>query len=193
MTSPQIAVVVPAAPGLLPCRGATDPFADTRDAAVGAIVAALPGIREVGILGTAATETEIDRGIVMPLGLRVAHHLLNLAGWEGPRHESVLPAVPLAGELLVIPADGSARRSEKAPGYLDPRAIDFDAAVEAALESGDGAALAALDPELGADLLALGVPALQMLAGLMPEPSTAKMLYADDPFGVRYWVARWED
>lgn len=188
----MIAVVVPAAPGLLPCRGAVDPFAEVRDAAVAALVAALPGVREVGILGTAATATDLDRGIVMPLSLRVAHHLLDLAGWEGPRHESVLPAVPIAGDLLVVPADGSARRTEKAPGYLDPRAADFDAEVEAALGSGDGAALAALDRELAADLLALGVPALQTLVGLVPEPTTAELLYADDPFGVRYWVARWE-
>ena len=36
-------------------------------------------------------------------------------------------------------ADGSASRSEKAPGYLHPQAEEFDASVVAALASGDPA------------------------------------------------------
>src|SRR5258705_10358339 len=42
---------------------------------------------------------------------------------------------------LLVLGDASACRSEKAPGYADPRAEDFDAAVAAALATADGPAL----------------------------------------------------
>jgi hypothetical protein len=101
--------------------------------------------------------------------------------------------------LLVI-GDGSARLSEQAPGYVDPRAASFDAAVATALGTGDAAALAALDPALGADLLAAGVPAwrtaahatLAHAAAGSPGPSyAAQLLYDAAPYGVGYFVATW--
>ena len=189
---PLSAVVVPAAPGLLPSRGAQDPFAPVRAAAVAALVEALAGVREVSVLGSPVEKANADRGVVFPLSLRIAHHLLDLAEWDGPRHECVLPALPLPADLMVVPADGSARRSEKAPGHFDDRAAGFDAAIEEALATGDAAALRALDEQLGEDLLVGGIPALRTLGALVPQPARARLLYADDPFGVRYWVARWE-
>ena len=56
--------------------------------------------------------------------------------------------------------DGSARRTVKAPGYLDPAAEPFDARVATALAAGDAGALAGLDPAEGERLLAAGVPDL---------------------------------
>ena len=52
--------------------------------------------------------------------------------------------------------DGSARRSVSAPGYLDERAAPFDESVARAVRDGEPAALAALDPELAAELMADG-------------------------------------
>ena len=101
--------------------------------------------------------------------------------------------LPDAPAFLVL-GDGSARRSERAPGYVDPRAGAFDAAVEAALASGDAAGLRDLDPALGADLLASGVPAWRAVGtALAPAaPLEAELLYAEAPYGVGYFVATWQ-
>jgi len=89
-----------------------------------------------------------------------------------------------------VMGDGSARRSLKAPGYLDPRAAAFDADVKQAVRTGDLGALLRLDQALARDLMATGRPAWQVLAGAMGElvPVT-EVLYCGDPFGVAYLVA----
>jgi hypothetical protein len=93
---------------------------------------------------------------------------------------------------LVVMGDGSARRSTTAPGYLDPRAEPFDAAVAAALRNGDGEALADLDETLGAELLAAGVPAWRAAGALLAGGSyDAELLYAEAPYGVGYFAAAW--
>jgi hypothetical protein len=90
---------------------------------------------------------------------------------------------------LLVMADGSARRTVKAPGYLDDRAIPFDDALTAALRTADAKALAALDPTTAAELLVAGWAAWQVLAGaLATRPFTAIEHYADGPFGVWYPV-----
>ena len=99
---------------------------------------------------------------------------------------------------LLVMADGSARRSLKAPGYLDARAAPFDAAVQACLESGRLAELADLDPVLAAQLLVAGRAAWQVLAGAIgaagaadAAPGQSRLHYTDDPFGVWYPVFSW--
>jgi len=92
---------------------------------------------------------------------------------------------------LVVMGDGSARRSTTAPGYLDPRAEPFDAAVATALRNGDVEALASLDEGLGADLLASGVPAWRAAAGVLTGGYDAELLYAEAPYGVGYFAAAW--
>jgi hypothetical protein len=88
--------------------------------------------------------------------------------------------------------DGSARRSEKAPGHLDPAAAGFDAIVARALGTGDVEALAALDPVEGERLLAAGVPVWRSVgAALTGVPVDAELLYDEAPFGVAYPVATW--
>lgn len=100
----------------------------------------------------------------------------------------------LAGEpvgLLVV-GDGAATHTEKAPGHLDDRAGPFDAAVAEALRTADRAALAALDPELAAELLAVGRAPWQVLAGATAEGTwTGELLHSSIPFGVAYHVAVW--
>ncbi|SHG69103.1 hypothetical protein SAMN05443575_2558 [Jatrophihabitans endophyticus] len=117
-------------------------------------------------------------------------------------HESWTAAAAddgLAGRLdgahpvaVVVLGDGSARRSEQAPGHLDARSAGFDEGVTAALAGGDPARLAALDGDLGCDLLAAGVPAWHAVAAALgARRFTADVLYDDAPFGVGYVVAVW--
>ena len=97
----------------------------------------------------------------LPTSLAVGRRLLQEAGWDGPVelvaarwHADPGPVAALAerlgdrpdGTVLLVLGDGSARRGEKAPGYLDERAFGFDDAVAAALAGGDAAALRDLDP-----------------------------------------------
>lgn len=99
----------------------------------------------------------------------------------------------LRGSVAVLAmGDGSARRTVKAPGYLDPAAEPFDAAVAAALATGDAAALAALDPTEGERLLAAGVPTWRAVGTVLDGRAfTARLHLAAAPFGVGYVVADW--
>jgi hypothetical protein len=104
---------------------------------------------------------------------------------------------------LLVVADGSACRSEKAPGHLDPRAEAFDATLVDALRTGDPGRLLGLDPALGAQLLAAGRAPLQVLAGAAEAAAEtagtggatgrmdAVLDHVSDPYGVLYAVARW--
>lgn len=97
---------------------------------------------------------------------------------------------------MLVMGDGSARRSPKGPGYLDPRAEPFDEQVSVAVRAVDPVALAALEPRLAADLLVAGRAPWQVLAGaaaaLPPDgPLTGEVIYAGAPYGVAYLVATW--
>jgi hypothetical protein len=121
--------------------------------------------------------------------------LLDEAGWQGPRRY-VVPGSQLAslgGEdvwaLLVI-ADGSNTRSAKAPGAFNPEGELFDAAVAAAIGSGDPSTLETLRAPEGID--AQGVPAWRDVARLAAGRTYAANLMATlAPFGVGYLVATW--
>ena len=88
-------------------------------------------------------------------------------------------------------ANGSARRNDTAPGYVDERAVPFDAAVEAALRAADPAALADLDADLAAALLVGNPAGLVRLGTLLRRAGPPMVDYAGDPYGVQYWVMRW--
>lgn len=93
---------------------------------------------------------------------------------------------------LLAMGDGSARRSPKGPGYLDPRAETLDASVAAALAAGDPAALSSLDPGLAAELLVAGRASWQVLAGAAePGRWRGEVTYDAAPYGVTYLVAGW--
>ncbi|MYS80418.1 hypothetical protein [Embleya scabrispora] len=92
---------------------------------------------------------------------------------------------------LVVVGDGSACRTEKAPGYLDARAEPYDRALGAALADADSDALAALEPALAEELWVAGRPALQVLAGAAGPGRRGRLLYAEAPYGVGYFVALW--
>jgi aromatic ring-opening dioxygenase LigB subunit len=142
------------------------------------------------------SEANAARGVTESLGHRVAAHLL-----DGVPFEPQL-ALPYAAAALleldqpttvIVMADGSARRGEKAPGHLHPDAVAFDERIELALRSGDAEALAALDPEIGEELWCEGVPGLRVLGELARDRGVvAYVSYADAPYGVAWWVARWD-
>jgi hypothetical protein len=187
---------VPSAPFLL--LGAGPP--DLRAAIEGAL-AVLTG--EVVVVGAAATpgwlEGEPDLspyGVLvpqppdpLPLSLSVGRTLLG----DRPHRLWGVPSGDLPGaDSLLVVGDGTARRTEKAPGHFDPRAEAFDAAVAAALTAGDPAGLAGLDETLAVELWATGVHAWQWVSQRVPGPWRGDLLYADAPYGVGYFVAGWQ-
>ena len=95
-----------------------------------------------------------------------------------------------AAAVLVV-ANGSARRSEKAPGHLDERAAAYDSELEKALRAGDVEALRALEPGLAEELMVGNVAGFSRLGELLTPGTAPEVDYADDPFGVQYWVMRW--
>lgn len=95
-----------------------------------------------------------------------------------------------ASSVLVV-ANGSARRSEKAPGHLDERAAAYDSELEKALRAGDVGALRSVDPSLAAELMVGNVAGFMRLGELLTPGLAPDVNYSDDPFGVQYWVMRW--
>jgi hypothetical protein len=158
--------------------------------------------------GTA--DSTAANGPALPLSLGIGARLLDEAGYAGPRsYRGIGMSAPAEACLrlgrqvaasarrvaLLAVGDGSARRSVSAPGYLDERAAPFDESVERAVRDGEWAALAALDKELAADLMADGRAAWQVLAGALtaegatPDGLRGDVLYAGAPLGVAYLVA----
>ncbi|WGL51182.1 hypothetical protein P5P86_14565 [Nocardioides sp. BP30] len=92
---------------------------------------------------------------------------------------------------VLVVANGSACRTERAPGFLDPRAEAFDSDLGAALREPSAAALGAVDRRLAEELWA-DVAALPELAALLAEARTVAVDHDVAPYGVQYWVVRWE-
>lgn len=160
-------VVVPGCLALLPeYAGQADPVAHLRAAAL----AALADLGDAVVLATS------------PQAVRVGSHLLAEAGHRALDE----PPAQWSGPLVVV-ANGSAKRTDKAPGHLDERAAAFDATVADRIRTG---AAAGLDAALAADLWA-DVAALAELERLVAvDPTTVEVTYDDDPYGVQYWVVR---
>jgi hypothetical protein len=96
---------------------------------------------------------------------------------------------------LLLMADGSARRGEHAPGYLDERAFPFDDAVAKALADGEAEALVDLDVPLAQELMVTGASTLRLLGAVALAGQArprASLGYRDDPFGVTYFAATWQ-
>ena len=183
-------VVLPPVPALLPAYlGHTDPVADLRRACREAVAWLVEGVSGVTVLADPPDEAARRRGVEVPLGIRVARSLLEEANYD--RGIDLTGAAAGADRLLVL-ANGSGCRSEKAPGHLDPRSFAFDERIETALAGGDSAGLAGLDAALGRDLLAAGIEPLRQVGALDLDVEAAGLRYAGDPYGVRYWVATWQ-
>jgi hypothetical protein len=150
-------VLVPGVLALLPeYAGIEDPVAELRAAALTA----------VGWLGRDVTVLSDAQGS------RVAAHLL-----ASVDRRSAEPSYLVVG-------NGSAKRTEKAPGYFDERAESFDAALGSSLRAGRPAVDVRLARELWASVGA--IVELNDIGDLGP----GQVDYDDAPYGVQYWVVR---
>lgn len=172
-------------------------------------------LRPYGLAWTSPSEPQKDAE-ALPLSLTIGRWLLERAGADtSARYQSVAfdaepeECLALGRELarsadrvaLLVMGDGSACRSEKAPGYLHERARPYDEGVARALGHADAAALAALDPGLSRDVQAAGRAAWQVLAGAAAGGGsvgggaaggfTGELLADEAPYGVGYLVAGW--
>lgn len=202
-------VVVPSPPMLLPeYVGLQDPAGPLRDRSVAAIQSVLASYAMPDVAVIVTGREPSPRTAKAPLGVRIGEHLLAQAGWTGRVEHVVVPfdadepaveraGAPLAGRaervLLLVVADGSARRSVQAPGHLDERAFGVDEQILAALRDVDPGGLLSVDAALATDVLATGRAALQVLAHAVHGASglTGGSLWSDDPYGVLYAVAVW--
>lgn len=144
----------------------------------------------------------------LPASLAVGAWLLATADWTASPVEGLGVGEPLSPErcaeagrglaeradrvALLVMGDGSACRTVKAPGYLDPRAEGFDAVAARALGAADVPALAELDAPLAYELKAAGRGPWQVLAGAADGAGLrGRSLYEEAPYGVGYTVAVW--
>jgi hypothetical protein len=166
--TPERVVLVPGVLALLPeYASLDDPVPELRSACHAA----------VGWLAEAGPVTIVGD----PQGRRVGEWLLAEAG---------APAAAGPDGVLAV-GNGSACRTEKAPGYLDARATAFDIDLAGALTAPDPEALAGIDPTTSAELLA-ATDGIRSLGDVLTPAHVAAVDYDDDPFGVQYWVVRWE-
>jgi hypothetical protein len=186
----RVVSVVPPVPALLPeYGGSSDAVPDLRKAVLEAVAwLAEHSPARVVVLGDGPDPANAARGVSASLSHRIAASLLDQTGFGGELVETWDGSD--AGVLVL--ANGSARRGEKAPGHLDSRAFGHDAMIEQALIDGDRETLRGLDTDLGSDLMAAGLEGLRQMAASVGEVAESTLLYADDPFGVGYWVVTWE-
>ena len=178
--APVRVVLVPGVLALLPSyRGLEDPVGYLR-------AACLDAVRWLGAE---------PRVVASAQGARVAEYLVTevsrlpsrLAGSHLRTSASLAPQPPSGGVLIV--ANGSATRTEKAPGHLDERARPFDQALRESLVTGR---LGDLDQELAHELWA-DVDSLVWLGQEIDvDPASVQVDYDEDPYGVQYWVMRME-
>ena len=141
---------------------------------------ALPALADLALPGLPPPARLSD----LPLSLAVAAHLLQgldrspgrlcaatVPRSLGPRAAAAIGhALAAAGEFgLLVMADLSARRTERAPGAFGPEGADFDARVAEAFRTGAPHHLLTLDPAQSAALLAAGRVPLQVLAGAFEQ------------------------
>ena len=191
-------------------RAACDEAVRALISAAPEVVVAVGGVRADEPLSTGLGSYGADVVLSdepLPLSLLLATYLLNRVGWDGARVYECVAADAGASECLeggkalaerprrvamLVMGDGSARRTEKAPGWIHPDAGPFDEAVARALGSADIAALAELDPETCDRLLVGGRAAWQVLAGAARGHNVmGRLLFHDAPYGVGYFVALW--
>ncbi|MFC7491032.1 MULTISPECIES: hypothetical protein [unclassified Knoellia] len=208
-------VIVPGAPLLLPeYQGRTAALPDLLGSCVDVVRGAVASAHHVVVVH--ATDRE-PRSTKPAIGLRVADRLLAAThenfdvehvgvSWDATREECVSLGQALdfaSATTLLVVADGSACRTEKAPGHLDPRAAALDdTIVDAIRGSAEGGLerLLELDAALCAELLVAGRAPLQVLAAALGAQANGgshgdrtayrvESCEVSDPFGVLYVVA----
>jgi hypothetical protein len=142
----------------------------------------------------------------LPLSLTVAAYLATEAGLDPPDVFQAVGAdtpsdtcrqmgAALAGEadrvVMLVMGDGSAKVSDRSPGYVDSQAVPFNTLVARALVEGDAEALLRIEPGLADRLWVAGRPSWQVLAGALlgaSPPLTGQALFDASPLGVGYFV-----
>ena len=135
----------------------------------------------------------------LPWALGLGAWLLDEIGWSGPRRyvgvdRTVMADDEPADDVAVLAlGDGSARRTEKAPGHFDVRAESFDNEIARLLAAGDAVGLATIDSELSDELMCAGLPVWRWLGGLIGSRRVglAELMVHAAPYGVGYFVASW--
>lgn len=164
--------LVPGVPALLPAYSSLeDPVAPLRAACLDV----------VAWLGPA------PRVVASGQGSRVAAALLEVVS-EAARG-TMGDSADNTGILVV--GNGSARRTDVSPGPFDPRAVPFDDALGAALRGPDPAALRSLDAALAEELWA-DTGCFGELADLLAGARLVSVDHDAAPYGVQYWVMRWQ-
>ncbi len=121
---------------------------------------------------------DLSTGDCVALGAQLAE--------EGRLHE------PDTRMGLLVMGDAAARRATAAPGAPDEEADTFDRQAEAALGSGDPAALRALDAGLAGRVGAVGRAPWQVLAGALGAGRwQARLRYVGTPLEVTYLAGTW--
>jgi hypothetical protein len=126
----------------------------------------------------------------LPSAVDVGRHLLSRSRGEHPVTVDVVDGPRASGggrEGLLVMADGSARRTPKAPGAMHPDAEAFDRAVADMLATGH-------EPDLSraAEMWCTSAPSLRELSReTAGQAWTRELLYEDAPYGVAYFVASW--
>lgn len=150
---------------------------------------------------------------VLPLPLTIGAWLLARSGWSGPAQAIAVEQDAMAGPGrrkavaeslrerpgrvgLVVLADGSNSRSEKAPGAHHPDAHGFDAAVAAVLAGGDPGEGRRIPYERAVAVGSTGWSTWRTAFHAARRDSTAppwraRLVYDDAPYGVGYLVASW--
>jgi len=143
----------------------------------------------------------------LPQALTIAAAVLNGANWAGKvvglevahdasakeREDLGREVAAKSAELetlVVVVGDGSATRTEKAPGYVQPDAASFDEAMARAINEADIHAILDVDQEQADRLWCRGIPAWQVVANAVDQMQ-GMLILESAPFGVNYLVASW--
>ena len=186
-------VLVPSTLTLLPeYAGQVDPVPGLRSACLTAVAGLGEG--PVHVVTADARPDNVARGVTEPVGLRIAHHLLGVDRSHGRSSAVVTRSErpqPRTGDPVLVVANGSACRTEKAPGHLDERAEGFDAAIERALTGGPADDALALTDRLARELWCHDLEPLQWLVRAV-DGARGGLTHAEATHGVAWWVGAWE-
>ena len=121
-----------------------------------------------------------------------------VAGEQGRRvAESVLAARPRTGgsddggRSVLVVGNGTARRTEKAPGHFHIRADGYDEELRGALLEPCPEAVRGIADDRLATVMWADLDTFQELGTLLEGARLTGIDYDDHPFGVQYWVLRW--
>jgi len=178
-------VLVPGTLALLPeYAGREDPVAELRAAALAAIAWLGPDVQVVGDEQGARVGAALLEAAAVSTTLAGARCSTSDGGGPSTSDGGGSSTSGGAPAYLVV-GNGSAKRTEKAPGAFDERAEAFDAGLGASLRAGWPEFDARLAEQLWASVE--GIARLGSLGDL----GEAQVDYDDAPYGVQYWVMRW--